>query len=274
MSDPTFDELRDVAVRVAEEAGALLRQHANGVRSQVETKSSLTDMVTEIDHQSESLVAQLILTERPADGILGEEGMDVAESSGVRWIVDPLDGTTNYLYGFKAYAVSIAAELHGQIVAGAIHDAVHNETFAAALGMGASCNGQRIAVAEQDNLAQALTGTGFAYQSEIRARQAGLLAEVLPNVRDIRRAGSAALDLCSVACGRLDCYYEAGLAPWDRAAGMLIVSEAGGLVEFVDLGDEPGLRQTVVAGGPAVYGALRELLERAAGNMAAAESGQ
>lgn len=259
MSDRTISpaELRDLAVAIAEEAGALLRNAVGQVRLDVGTKSTGTDMVTEVDRQAEALIVSRILAVCPDDSILGEEGGVRTGTSGRRWIVDPLDGTTNFIYRIPAFAVSIAVEQDGMVVAGAVHDAAHDATFAAAIGEGATLSGESIAVSGETSLARALVGTGFGYAPEVRREQGRLIAALLPEVRDIRRAGSAALDLCSVACGRLDAYFERGLQPWDRAAGELIVAEAGGRSGYIDLGgDVP----SVVAAGPGIYDGFRELL--------------
>jgi myo-inositol-1(or 4)-monophosphatase len=224
---PDPDALRDLAVALAEEAGALLRDGQDRVRTSVETKSTGTDMVTEMDRASERLIVDGLLAARPEDGLLGEEGASRAGTSGVRWVIDPLDGTTNYLYGFPSYGVSIAAEVDGVPVAGAVHDPVHGETWSATRGGGARCNGRPLRMTGPPTLATALVGTGFAYDAARRAEQAEVLRRVLPNVRDVRRAGAAAVDLCWVAGGRLDAFFERGLAPWDWAAGSLVASEAG-----------------------------------------------
>ncbi len=245
-------ELRDLAVAVAEEAGALLRARLLDARVAVETKSTPTDMVSEVDRESEELVVGRLLAARPGDAILAEEGSGRAGTSGVRWVVDPLDGTTNYLYGYPVFAVSIAAEVDGTVVAGAVHDAARRETYAAASGSGATCGGDAIRVSPQTELGKALVGTGFGYQPELRARQSAVLARILPHVRDVRRSGSAALDLCFAARGRIDVYYEGPLAPWDVSAGALIVREAGGLTA--------DYRGGIVATGPGMFGAFRALL--------------
>jgi fructose-1,6-bisphosphatase/inositol monophosphatase family enzyme len=181
----------------------------------------------------------------------------------VRWVIDPLDGTTNYLYGFPSFAVSIAAELDGQALLGAVHDPVHGETFTALVGRGSRRNGQPLRVRGAGELATALVGTGFAYQAQRRAAQAAVLARVLPEVRDIRRAGAAALDLCWVACGRLDAFYEQGLAPWDRAAGSLVAAEAGAWVRTPGTTADGLPEDLVVACGPGLEDPLMELLVRA-----------
>lgn len=221
-------ELRVLASEVAREAGAFVSARALEARLHVATKSSATDMVSEVDRESEALIVARLLAARPGDGILGEEGGEHAGPSGVRWVIDPLDGTTNYLYAYPAYAVSIAAEQDGEVVAGAVFDASHGHLYSAAIGEGATRDGAPLAVSVSTSLATALVGTGFGYDSAQRARQGRILAGVVPHIRDIRRSGSAALDLCWVASGRYDAYFELGLGPWDWAAGALIVREAGG----------------------------------------------
>jgi fructose-1,6-bisphosphatase/inositol monophosphatase family enzyme len=223
------DELCRLAVELAEEAGALLLEGQDRVRTSVETKSTGTDMVTEMDRASERLIVDALTRRRPDDGILGEEGAERSGTSGVRWIIDPLDGTTNYLYGFPSFAVSIGVSIDGVPAAGAVHDPTHRETFTAVAGAGAFCNGRRLSVNQPPSLGHALVGTGFAYAAATRAEQAEVLRRVLPSVRDIRRAGAAAVDLCWVAAGRLDAYFERGLMPWDWAAGGLVAREAGAM---------------------------------------------
>ena len=195
-------------------------------------------MVTEMDRASERLLVDGILGARPDDGVLGEEGTDQAGTSGVRWILDPLDGTTNYLYGHAGFAVSIGVQIDGVSVAGVVHDPLHGEVFTATLGGGAQRNGRPISVSEESQLGNALVATGFSYEPSRRLLQAQVLAQVIPHVRDIRRMGAAAVDLCSVACGRVDAYYERGLHPWDHAAGALIAREAGALVGHLHGGPE------------------------------------
>src|SRR4051794_3797466 len=231
MSDaPDLQELRTPAEAVALEAAALLADGLDVVRTQVDTKTTGTDMVTEMDRASEALIEARLLGARPDDGILGEEGADRAGTSGVRWVVDPLDGTTNYLYGFPGFNVSIGAEVDGEAVVGAVVDVVRGELFSAARGRGATRDGRPIQASGAARLGHALVGTGFSYEPDRRRKQAEVLVKVLPEVRDVRRQGAAALDLCSVACGRLDGYYEKGLAPWDLAAGGVIAREAGAVV--------------------------------------------
>jgi myo-inositol-1(or 4)-monophosphatase len=194
-------------------------------------------MASDADRDAEALIKDLLAAERPADGLLAEEGSQADGASGRRWVVDPLDGTTNYLYRFPAWVVSVALEdadtpsgSTGGGLVGVVHDPLRRETFTAVRGEGARLNGVEIAVSGAQQLDTALIGTGFGYAAERRAEQAEVALRVLPRVRDIRRAGAAALDLCMVACGRLDGYYERGLNAWDWSAGALIASEAGAAV--------------------------------------------
>jgi len=253
--------LLDLAVDLAQKAGRLLLDEAPDRADDVSTKSSRTDMVTAVDRASEALIVDTLAKERPDDGVLGEEGSARAGTSGVRWIVDPLDGTTNYLYGFPLFAVSIAVEVDGVVEVGVVAHPSLGDLFTATRGAGARCNGQPIAVSGKGDLATALIGTGFAYDADRRREQARWLEHILPSVRDIRRGGAASLDLCWVACGRLDGYYEAGLAPWDVAAGDLIAREAGAVTCDFDGGPvRPG---SVVAASPAIAPALRQLVAEA-----------
>lgn len=259
-ADPLAQELLALAEAAAREAGALIARYA-AEGFAIGTKSTATDMVTEADRAAERLLIERLLGARPGDGFVGEEGAREAGSSGVRWVVDPLDGTTNFIYGIPAYAVSIAAEREGQVVAGVVHDVAHGLTYSAALGGGAACNGRPIRAREGAALATALLATGFAYDPARRAAQAAMTAHILPRVRDIRRMGSAALDLAHVACGMLDGYYEYRLNPWDIAAGGLIAREAGAVTGgFGGYGFEDGY---VVAAAPGLFGALAELVDRA-----------
>jgi myo-inositol-1(or 4)-monophosphatase len=252
------DELLGLARRLAAEAAVLLREGLERPRTKVETKSTSTDMVTEMDRASERLLVDGIRRERPDDAILAEEGGGGAGSSPVRWVLDPLDGTTNYLYGHPGFAISIAAEVGGQTVAGVVHDVVHDEVFEATRGGGARRNGEPIAVSAEVELGSALVATGFGYDPERRRAQAQVLASVIGRVRDVRRMGAAAVDLCSVACGRVDAYYERGLNHWDLAAGELIASEAGASLGAIEGG--PAKPGSVVAATPALFEPLRVLL--------------
>jgi myo-inositol-1(or 4)-monophosphatase len=228
-------ELLRLATDIAREAGELVvRLRTEGV-DVADTKSSEIDIVTEADRASERLIKRRILASRPDDGFVGEEGTELgtgtAGTTGVVWIVDPIDGTVNYLYGLPHYAVSIAAEVDGRVVAGVVHAPVLGLEYAASLGDGATCNGRTITVRAVVPLAERLVATGFNYEQPVKAAQAGYVARLLPRVRDIRRIGSCALDLCGVASGTLDAYVEEGAHIWDHAAAGLIVEEAGGVVE-------------------------------------------
>ncbi|WP_055474206.1 inositol monophosphatase family protein, partial [Streptomyces pathocidini] len=227
MTDRLQDELLALALEAARRAGALLRDNRPADLGVAATKTSAIDVVTEMDLASEKLITGFLAEERPDDGFLGEEGASSEGSSGVRWVIDPIDGTVNYLYGLPAWAVSIAAEVDGEAVVGVVEVPSRGETFRAVRGGGAYLGDRRLAVRPAPPLEQALIGTGFGYLTERRAAQAEVLRTLLPRVRDIRRGGSAAIDLCDVACGRLDGYYERGLNPWDYAAGALIAREAG-----------------------------------------------
>ncbi len=269
VTDATPRELLALAEATAREAGALLLRARAAGASGVETKSSATDMVSDADRASERLIVERLRAARPDDAILGEEGGASAGTSGVTWVIDPLDGTTNYLYGLTHFAVSIAAEVQGdeeaggEVVAGVVYDPVQDEAFTASLGGGAHVNGRPIAVSGKADLATALVATGFGYDAEVRARQGPVVARVLPLVRDIRRHGAAALDLCNVACGRVDAYYERGLQAWDMAAGALIVREAGGLTSAIEGG--PAVPGSMVAATPALLEPLRVLVAEEGG---------
>jgi myo-inositol-1(or 4)-monophosphatase len=256
-----LSELRELAEELARRAGALLLERLEGPRSDIRTKSSATDMVSEVDHFSQELIIAGIRAARPDDAILAEEGADLAGSSPYRWVVDPLDGTTNYLYGHPGFGVSIAVEdAHGPMV-GVVNDPVHGELFRAVRGGGATRNGAPVEPGGTDDPAAALVATGFAYEPTTRRRQAGVLVEALPRVRDLRRMGAAAVDLCSVACGRVDAYFERGLSRWDFAAGMLVASEAGARVGSIDGG--PPVPESVLAANPALFEPLRRILVEA-----------
>ena len=240
---------------MAREAGELLSGRFGRPARGVERKSSRTDMVSDADRDAETVIEAILAAERPDDGLLAEEGARSAADSGRRWVVDPLDGTTNFLYGIPVWAVSIALEDDDEAALGVVHDPNRGETFTAVRGGGALLDGEPIDVSGAERLDSALVATGFGYDAARRAFQADVLRGVLPHVRDIRRAGAASLDLCAVACGRVDAYWERGLAPWDLAAGGLIAREAGATVEVLD-GDPDGL----LAATPAIAGGLRPLV--------------
>jgi len=247
-----------VAVEVVRAAAQLvhdLREH--GV-SGVATKSTVTDVVTEADKATERFVRDALRARRPGDTVLGEEAGESIGTGQVRWIVDPIDGTVNYLYGLPQYAVSLAAEVDGEVVAGVVRNAANGEEWTATRGGGAYRAGRRLRGSAATELGQALVATGFGYASGRRAHQAQVVAGLLPVVRDIRRFGSAALDLCFAAEGRVDAYYEKGLNLWDHAAGALIAAEAGLLVTGLG-GAAPG-PDLVLAAPPGIHAALHATL--------------
>ena len=219
--------LLTLARSVALEAAALVRERSRGRVEVAATKSSPVDIVTAADRASERLIFDRLRSARPDDGFLGEEGGSAESTSGVTWVVDPIDGTVNFLYGIPHYSVSVAAAVDGQSVAGVVVNVATGERFEATLGGGATSNGKPLRVREVVPMAERLVVTGFNYRADVRVKQAAAAAAMLPQVRDIRRMGSAALDLCSIAAGHADAFVEEGLHPWDRAAGGLVATEAG-----------------------------------------------
>ena len=230
-----------------------------GPASGISTKSSPTDLVSDADREAEAAIIEVIAASRPDDAVLSEErAQEDAGHSGLRWIIDPLDGTINYLYGIHEWCVSIAVEDASGTVVGVVHAPTRRETFTALRGRGAHMNGDPVHVSGREDLAKALIGTGFAYDARTRAAQAEVVKRILPRVRDIRRPGSAALDLASLASGRIDGFYEAHMELWDKAAGVLLVTEAGGVVS--ELSDPFGDSHGVVAAGPKLHDALRAIV--------------
>lgn len=268
-------ELRAVAEQVAAEAANFVRRRRGelfgsgaGDGATVRTKSGPTDPVTIADTETEQLVRDRLATLRPGESVLGEErGGSEAAAGAVRWVVDPIDGTVNFVYGIPAYGVSIAAQVDGVSVAGAVADVCAGEVYSAAIGGGAhvSSAGDRrlLRCSGVTELSMTLLGTGFGYDSQRRAAQAALAAQMIPVVRDVRRIGSAALDLCAVAAGRLDAHYEHGLNVWDWAAGALIAAEAGAVV--VRPRPAAAGAQLLVAAAPGVAAELLAALERFSG---------
>ncbi|GAA1702207.1 inositol monophosphatase family protein [Kribbella yunnanensis] len=254
-------DLLKLAVTVAEEAAALIVERRRGTITVADTKSTITDVVTAVDRESEELIRARVLQARPDDSFLGEEGDDVVGTSGVRWVVDPIDGTVNYLYDHPTYAVSIAVEVDGTTVAGVVVDAPKGEVFTATLGGGAFLDGKPIKSSDCSELAKALVGTGFGYDPARRQVQADVISHLIAKVRDIRRIGVGAIDLCYVACGRLDAVYERGLNPWDYGAGALIASEAGARVG--GLHGEPVSPEMSIAAAPGLFGPFHDLLAEA-----------
>jgi myo-inositol-1(or 4)-monophosphatase len=251
-------ELLALAVDLIRQAGELVRTGRADGPGPIGRKSTPTDLVTAMDRASEQLVVAGLLAARPDDAVLGEEGGTRAGTSGVRWLLDPIDGTVNYVYGLRQYAVSLAAEVDGVPVAGAVLNPETGEEWTATRGGGAWRAGHRLSGPQTTSVEQSLVGTGFGYDARQRAAQARVVAALLPQVRDIRRFGSAALDLCFVAEGRLDAFYESGLNPWDSAAGGLIAEEAGVLV--TGLRGAPAGPALTLAAPPALHGALHDRL--------------
>jgi myo-inositol-1(or 4)-monophosphatase len=256
VADPI--ELLALAERAARAAGELLRERLYAPVSGLEYKSSATDPVSDADRDAEAAILRLLRAERPDDAVLGEEGTEERGASGLRWVVDPLDGTVNFLYRQPSFAVSIACEdADGGLVA-VVHQPTSGETFSARRGGGATLDGEPIAVNHPQSLDRALVATGFSYDAARRALQGALVSRLLPRVRDVRRAGSAALDLAWVAQGRLDGYFEHGLNAWDWAGGALLVQEAGGRV--LRLPPAGGLPEGLLAGDAMLVDLLAELL--------------
>ena len=257
---PAASALTELATRLATGAGDLIRAHRHD-HFAVDTKSTPTDVVTEVDRAAEAYIRNELVRQRPDDAVLGEEAGGRTGTSGVRWFVDPIDGTVNFVLGLPQYAVSIAAEVDGRIVAACVHNPVSRELFRATLGEGAFVGEQRLLGPRDVPVHRAVVGTGFGYDAAQRARQAAVVAALLPRIADIRRLGSAALDLCTVAAGRLDAYFEIGLNPWDWSAGALIASEAGCVVSGLR-GRGPSAQMVAVAGpalAPQLFGLLEDL---------------
>lgn len=275
--------LRSVAETLAGEAAAFVRRRRNevfggdahaGAGDAVRTKTTPTDPVTVVDTDTERLLRDRLAQLRSGDPILGEEGGGPADQTTtaadtVTWVLDPIDGTVNFVYGIPAYSVSVAAQIDGVSVAGAVADVVAGQVYSAGAGLGAHLTDEQgtrpLRCSAVDELSMALLGTGFAYSRRRRTAQAALLARMLPVVRDVRRIGSAALDLCMVAAGRLDAYYEHGLHVWDCAAGALIAAEAGARVTLPDPDDPAGAAGLVVAAAPGIADELLGALRRFGG---------
>ncbi|WP_308466134.1 inositol monophosphatase family protein [Rathayibacter soli] len=266
MTSVASSELLDLARKTALTAGALIfKRRQQGVEVAA-SKTAPEDIVTFADRESEELIRSLLAKARPNDGFFGEEGAATGGSSGLTWVVDPIDGTVNYLYGIPAYAVSIAA-VEGEpdtntwnALAAVVFNPAADELYTASAGAGAYLGSQRLTVPTGKTLSLALVGTGFSYDSARRALQADAVSHLISSVRDIRRIGSAALDLCSIASGRLDAYYEKGLKPWDHAAGALVAAEAGARV--AGMHGVPASRALIIAAEPGLFDQLEPILDR------------
>ncbi len=278
MSDP--EPLLELAARAARMAGVLLAERAaEGAEQSIASKSTPTDLVSDADLAAERAIRELLAVERPDDGFLGEEGGGASGSSGLTWVVDPLDGTVNFLFGIPQWAVSVAVHDGEGTVAGAVYDPNRDELFSARRGGPASMSGPTHRTAPEgaglqlqgrrhdphgaaegvSGLAGAMVATGLAYDATVRARQAAVLAELAPLVRDIRRFGSAALDLVWSAAGRYDAYFERGVKEWDVAAGMLICERAG--LELRELPEREGLPWGVLVARPGLAGELAAIVD-------------
>jgi myo-inositol-1(or 4)-monophosphatase len=283
-NDPA--RLRSAAETLAAEAAAFVRRRRAEVfgaltntadaadTGAVRAKSTPTDPVTVVDTETERLLRDRLAQLRPGDPIVGEEGggptdQTVPSADTITWVLDPIDGTVNFVYGIPVYAVSVGAQLNGVSVAGAVADVVGSRVYSAAIGLGAHVTDEHgthsLRCSAVEDLSMALVGTGFAYSLRRRTVQAALVARMLPVVRDVRRIGSAALDLCMVAAGRLDAYYEHGLQPWDCAAGALIAAEAGARVMLPDYHAPNGSAGLVVTAAPGIADALLAALNRCSG---------
>lgn len=264
---PDTEGLLPLAVLAAEAGGQVIADHVEGAKV-LGWKSSTSDPATDVDRRAEARIVALLRAERPADGILAEESPAQPSASGIRWVVDALDGSVNHVYGIPHYAVSIAVEEHRDdewtAVGGVVHDPVRAETFVAVRGGGATLGGTPVRVTEPIPLSQALIATEFAYTADSRRRQATIAHRILPRARDIRCTGSSALDLCWTAAGRFDAFYEDELERWDWAAGRLIVQEAGGVSTSLGSG--------VLAAGPTLYRELTALLDNGVPETGAATS--
>jgi myo-inositol-1(or 4)-monophosphatase len=245
-------ELLDLAFGTAQKAGDLLRVRPE--EFDLNQKSSARDFATQMDHASEELIVSAILAARPDDGIIGEEGAARTGKSGITWIIDPIDGTVNYFYGLHGWNISIAAKDAEGVIIGVVYAPTINSIWHAIRGGGAFLNGRPIHCTNQSRLIDALISTGFSYDLEQRREQANKIADLIPKVRDIRRLGAAAVDLCLVATGAIDGYFEASLNEWDLAAGGLIALEAGALVTGRNGG--PAGQEMVIAAGATLHAIL------------------
>jgi myo-inositol-1(or 4)-monophosphatase len=252
-----------LALELAREAGALQRQRFGEPR-QIQTKSTAIDLVTDVDRACDALVRERVRAAFPDDGLLTEESVEHDGQSAWRWIVDPLDGTTNYAHGFPHFAISIAAEFEGRVQLGVIYDPIRDELFHAQRGAGSWRNGIPMRVSDAEKLERSLLATGFSYDvHSVENENLEYFARFIRRAQAVRRAGSAALDLAYVACGRFDGFWELSLHPWDVAAGLLMIEEAGGTASDFDGGPVPADASRVLASNGRVHAAMIEVLRRA-----------
>ena len=262
--------LHDVAVKLAQEAGKLIVSRRAGHIEVANTKSSDVDVVTAVDKESEEFLYRRLQELRPGDGFLGEEGQVQESTTGVTWVVDPIDGTVNFLYNIPHYAVSIAAVTGDpspgswQVEAGAVFNPATGELFHAARGEGAFLGERRLQIGPPPPMNLALLATGFAYSTAMRKEQVRILSQLIGEVRDIRRMGTASLDFAAVAAGRVDVYFERTLSPWDHAAGELLVTEAGGIITGIR--DLPQGREGIFAGHPTLVTQLKARISEVGGD--------
>ena len=263
-------ELHDVAVKLAREAGELIVTRRSGHIEVASTKSSDVDVVTAVDKESEEFLYTRLRELRPGDGFLGEEGQVEDSTTGITWVVDPIDGTVNFLYNIPHYAVSIAAVTGDpspgswQVEAGAVFNPATGELFHAARGEGAFLGERRLQIGPPPPMNLALLATGFAYSTAMRKEQVRILSQLIGEVRDIRRMGTASLDFAAVAAGRVDVYFERTLSPWDHAAGELLVTEAGGTITGIR--DLPQGREGIFAGHPTLVTQLKARISEVGGD--------
>ena len=256
--------LLDLADAVAREAGALLLDYAAGEGRGIATKSTPTDLVSEADLATEELIRERLTGARPDDAIVGEEGDDHPGTSGLRWVVDPLDGTVNFLFAIPQWCVSVAVEDAAGAVAGVIFDPSRDELWAATRNGPATLDGAPIRASERIGLDTAMVATGFGYDADVRREQAAIVGRLLPQVRDIRRLGSAALDMAWTAAGRYDAYWERGIKPWDIAAGLLMITESGGMATTAEGAPDPLHAGSVLASSLDLHPLVLERLRAAA----------
>jgi myo-inositol-1(or 4)-monophosphatase len=261
MRNGELSKLLEIAKRAASLAGAVHRRALDRHDVMADTKSSDYDLVTDVDRESEKELVRTIRAARPNDEIVGEEGTTLSGNSGVRWILDPLDGTTNFVHGYPMHAVAVGVEVDGENVVGVVHDTFSGRVYSGVIGEGATCDDRTIRVRGETDLKHALIGTGFLPNEDVRRAQAELLRHVLPQVRDVRRSGCPSLDICSVAAGALDGFYECGLGPWDIAAASAIAEAAGAKISLLDSVVFPN--PFLVVSNPALTVALVKLLREA-----------
>jgi myo-inositol-1(or 4)-monophosphatase len=253
-------ELQDLLAiaQQAARAAATVHRAYRQKSFQVDNKGSALDLVTTVDREAEQALVDVIRAARPDDGILGEEGSQIQSRSGVTWILDPLDGTVNYVYGYPAHAVAVGIEINGERRIGVVEDTANGRSYSGLIGQGARCDGRALQISQTAELGQALLGTGFWPDELVRRVQGELFGRFMPRVRGIRRSGCPALDLCAVAAGQLDLFYEVGLMPWDIAAGAAIAEAAGAQVLALRSPNLPD--PTLIAGNPGLVAQMAALL--------------